>query len=60
MDDFLDYGVERLGGVLRVNSGTRESFKSIVKVMEKISELMKKRSKRVAGSFRKPCMSLLL
>ena len=58
MDDLLIHGVERLGGILKINSDTRAAFESIVDVVKEVSEHMKKRSRRALGGLRKPTCQL--
>lgn len=40
MDDLLNYGVEKLSGLLKENSNTRFAFRAIVDVIADISELI--------------------
>lgn len=37
MDELLDYGVERLSGVLKENLNTKAAFKSIAGIIEEAS-----------------------
>lgn len=59
MGDFLSYGVEGLGSMLKESSNTRMAFKSIAVVMECISKLVCEENKGVVrGLFRKPCPTI--
>ena len=51
MDDLLEYGVGRLGGMLKENSNTRTAFRPLAKVVTEFSEFIVKENKGIAKSF---------
>lgn len=51
MSELLDYGVEELGGIIRVNSSTKTAFKNITGVFEEIYNEIKEQNQGTAGGF---------
>ena len=59
MSDLLTYGVEELQGILRANSTSRASLKSIEVVFKEISELIGKQKKGMTSGLRELSVALM-
>ena len=50
MDEVLNHGLEKLSEALRINSDTKEAFRSIARVIGEVSEYVEEQNKGIVGS----------